>query len=127
MVTSTGPAAAATGNCARTPSKVAAAEAVVLVEGVSDQIAVDKLAARMGRDLVAERRWACRPAAHALALSELVWSLWREFWVRRLTFYSQPQAALAALGGVERELPGECVGVGGVLAEHPRSIVVLPA
>jgi len=125
MVTSTGPAAAATGNCARTPSKVAAAEAVVLVEGVSDQIAVDKLAARMGRDLVAERRWACRPAAHALALSEAVWR--REFWLRRLTFYSQPQAALAALGGVERELPGECVGVGAVLAEHPRSIVVLPA
>jgi hypothetical protein len=34
---------------------VTAAETVVLVEGISDQIAVETLAARRGRDLVAER------------------------------------------------------------------------
>jgi len=49
-----GPAAAAEAT-ARALAKVAAAEAVVLVEGVSDQIAVETLAARRGRDLGAER------------------------------------------------------------------------
>lgn len=47
--------AAATQATARALAKVAAAEAVVLVEGVSDQIAVETLAARRGRDLGAER------------------------------------------------------------------------
>jgi hypothetical protein len=47
--------AAATEATARALAKVAAAEAVVLVEGVSDQIAVETLAARRGRDLSAER------------------------------------------------------------------------
>src|SRR5215469_7540428 len=36
-------------------AKVAAADAIVLVEGISDQIAVETLAARGGRDLRAER------------------------------------------------------------------------
>jgi len=47
--------AAATEATARALAKVAAAEAVVLVEGISDQIAVETLAARVGRDLGAER------------------------------------------------------------------------
>ena len=47
--------AAATQATARALAKVAAAETVVLVEGVSDQIAVETLAARRGRDLGAER------------------------------------------------------------------------
>ena len=47
--------AAATQATARALAKVAAAEAVVLVEGVSDQIAVETLAARRDRDLDAER------------------------------------------------------------------------
>ncbi len=47
--------AAATEATARALTKVAAAEAVVLVEGISDQIAVETLAARRGRDLGAER------------------------------------------------------------------------
>src|SRR5262249_45044529 len=47
--------AAATEATARALAKVAAAEAVVLVEGISDQIAVETLAARHGRDLGAER------------------------------------------------------------------------
>jgi hypothetical protein len=47
--------AAATEATARALAKVAAAEAVVLVEGISDQIAVEALAARRGRDLGAER------------------------------------------------------------------------
>jgi OLD-like protein len=47
--------AAATEATARALAKAAAAEAVVLVEGVSDQIAVETLAARSGRDLDAER------------------------------------------------------------------------
>ena len=47
--------AAATEATARALAKVAAAEAVVLVEGISDQIAVETLAARGGRDLRAER------------------------------------------------------------------------
>ena len=47
--------AAATEATARALAKVAAAEAVILVEGVSDQIAVDTLAARRGRDIAAER------------------------------------------------------------------------
>jgi hypothetical protein len=47
--------AAATQATARALAKVAAAETVVLVEGVSDQIAVETLAARRGRDLPAER------------------------------------------------------------------------
>src|SRR5215469_2341340 len=47
--------AAATQATARALAKVAAAEAVVLVEGVSDQIAVETLAVRRGRDLGAER------------------------------------------------------------------------
>ena len=49
-----GPAAAAEAT-ARALAKVAAAEAVVLVEGISDQIAVETLAARRDRDLDAER------------------------------------------------------------------------
>ncbi len=47
--------AAGTEATARALAKVAAAEAVVLVEGISDQIAVETLAARRGRDLDAER------------------------------------------------------------------------
>jgi hypothetical protein len=47
--------AAATEATARALAKVGAAEAVVLVEGVSDQIAVETLAARRGRDFGAER------------------------------------------------------------------------
>jgi OLD-like protein len=47
--------AAATEATARALAKVAAAEAVVLVEGISDQIAVETLAPRRGRDLGAER------------------------------------------------------------------------
>jgi hypothetical protein len=47
--------AAATQATARALAKVAAAEAVVLVEGISDQIAVETLAARGGHDLAAER------------------------------------------------------------------------
>ena len=47
--------AAATEATARALAKVAAAETVVLVEGISDQIAVETLAARWGRDLLAER------------------------------------------------------------------------
>jgi hypothetical protein len=47
--------AAATEATARALAKTAAAEAVVLVEGVSDQIAVETLAGRRGRDLAAER------------------------------------------------------------------------
>jgi OLD-like protein len=46
--------AAATEATARALAKVAAARAVVLVEGISDQIAVETLAARRGRDLGAE-------------------------------------------------------------------------
>jgi hypothetical protein len=46
--------AAATQATARALAKVAAAEAVLLVEGVSDQIAVETLAVRCGRDLGAE-------------------------------------------------------------------------
>lgn len=47
--------AAATEATVRALAKVAAAEAVVLVEGISDQIAVETLAARRGRDLASER------------------------------------------------------------------------
>ncbi len=47
--------AAATEATARALAKIAAAQAVVLVEGISDQIAVETLAARRGRDLGAER------------------------------------------------------------------------
>ena len=47
--------AAATEATARALAKVAAAEAIVLVEGISDQIAVETLAARGGRNLGAER------------------------------------------------------------------------
>jgi hypothetical protein len=46
--------AAATEATVRALAKVAAAESVVLVEGISDQIAVETLAARRGRDLDAE-------------------------------------------------------------------------
>lgn len=46
---------AATEATARALAKAAAAEAVVLVEGISDQIAVETLAARRGLDLNAER------------------------------------------------------------------------
>lgn len=46
--------AAATEATTRALAKVTAAQAVVLVEGVSDQIAVETLAARHGRDLGAE-------------------------------------------------------------------------
>ena len=48
-----GPAAATEATAAALP-RAAAARAVVLVEGVSDQIAVETLAARQGRDLAAE-------------------------------------------------------------------------
>jgi hypothetical protein len=47
--------AAATEATTRALAKTAAAAAVVLVEGISDQIAVETLAARIGRDLSAER------------------------------------------------------------------------
>jgi hypothetical protein len=47
--------AAATEATARALAKAPAAKAIVLVEGISDQIAVETLAARRGRDLVAER------------------------------------------------------------------------
>jgi hypothetical protein len=47
--------AAATEATARALAKLAAAAAVVLVEGISDQIAVETLAARAGRNLGAER------------------------------------------------------------------------
>jgi hypothetical protein len=47
--------AAATEATAVALAKVAAAQAVVLVEGISDQIAVETLAGRGGRDLGAER------------------------------------------------------------------------
>jgi hypothetical protein len=47
--------AAATEATARALAKAATAEAVVLVEGISDQIAVETLAARRGRDPDAER------------------------------------------------------------------------
>ncbi len=47
--------AAATEATVRALAKVPAAAAVVLVEGISDQIAVETLAARGGRDLEAER------------------------------------------------------------------------
>lgn len=47
--------AAATEATERALAKVAAADAVVLVEGISDQIAVETLASRGGRDLGAER------------------------------------------------------------------------
>jgi hypothetical protein len=48
-----GPAAATAATAAALP-RAAAARAVVLVEGVSDQIAVETLARRHGRDLAAE-------------------------------------------------------------------------
>jgi hypothetical protein len=48
-----GPAAATEATLAALP-RAAAARAVVLVEGVSDQIAVETLAARHGRDLAVE-------------------------------------------------------------------------
>jgi hypothetical protein len=47
--------AAATEASTRALAKAPAAAAVVLVEGISDQIAVETLAARRGRDLEAER------------------------------------------------------------------------
>jgi hypothetical protein len=47
--------AAATEATARALVKAAVAEAIVLVEGISDQIAVETLAARRGRDLGTER------------------------------------------------------------------------
>jgi hypothetical protein len=47
--------AAATEATALALAKAAAAAAIVLVEGISDQIAVETLAARRGRDLAAER------------------------------------------------------------------------
>jgi hypothetical protein len=47
--------AAATEATARALARVAAAEAVLLVEGISDQIAVETLATRRGRDFGAER------------------------------------------------------------------------
>jgi hypothetical protein len=47
--------AAATEATVQALAKVAAAEAVVLVEGISDQIAVETLAARRGRDFGTER------------------------------------------------------------------------
>jgi hypothetical protein len=60
--------AAATEATARALAKVAAADAVVLVEGISDQIAVETLAGRRGRDLVAERMVVLPTGgAHAIA------------------------------------------------------------
>jgi hypothetical protein len=60
--------AAATEATARALAKVAAADAVVLVEGISDQIAVETLADRRGRDLVAERMVVLPTGgAHAIA------------------------------------------------------------
>jgi hypothetical protein len=47
--------AAATEATARALARVAGAEALVLVEGISDQIALETLAARRGRHLAAER------------------------------------------------------------------------
>jgi hypothetical protein len=47
--------AAATQATARALAKAAAAEAVVLVEGISDQMAVETLAARRGQDFGADR------------------------------------------------------------------------
>lgn len=47
--------AAATEATARALARAPAAKAILLVEGISDQIAVETLAARRGRDLVAER------------------------------------------------------------------------
>src|SRR5215472_2695538 len=47
--------AAATEATAQALAKVAVAETVVLVEGISDQIAVETLAVRQGRDIGAER------------------------------------------------------------------------
>jgi hypothetical protein len=47
--------AAATEATARALAKAAAAEAILVVEGISDQIAVETLAARLRRDLDAER------------------------------------------------------------------------
>lgn len=47
--------AAATEATAQALAKATAAQAVMLVEGISDQIAVETLAARRGRDLDAER------------------------------------------------------------------------
>ena len=47
--------AAATEATARALAKATAAQVVMLVEGISDQIAVETLAARRGRDLDAER------------------------------------------------------------------------
>jgi hypothetical protein len=47
--------AAATQATARALAKVATAEAVVLVEGISDQMAVETLAARRGQDYGAQR------------------------------------------------------------------------
>jgi hypothetical protein len=60
--------AAATEATARALAKVPAAEAIVLVEGISDQIAVETLAARRGQDLGA-RHVAVLPigGAHAIA------------------------------------------------------------
>jgi hypothetical protein len=47
--------AAATEATARALAKTTAAQAIVLVEGISDQIAVETLAARLGQDLAAGR------------------------------------------------------------------------
>jgi hypothetical protein len=47
--------AAATEATARALAKAPAAKSILLVEGISDQIAVETLASRRGRDLVAER------------------------------------------------------------------------
>src|SRR5262245_57546782 len=47
--------AAATEATARALTKAAAAESILVVEGISDQIAIETLAARLGRDLDADR------------------------------------------------------------------------
>jgi hypothetical protein len=60
--------AAATEATTRALVKVPAAQAVVLVEGISDQIAIETLASRRGRDLDAERVVVLpMGGAHALA------------------------------------------------------------
>jgi hypothetical protein len=70
--------AAATEATARALTKVAAAEAVVLAEGISDQIAVETLAARRGRTLGAERVVVLpdRRRARDYPLPDAVWSRW---------------------------------------------------
>ena len=69
--------AAATEATAQALAKVAAAEAVVLVEGISDQIAVETLAVVAAGTSVRSAWWSCRPARICdYALPDAVWSRW---------------------------------------------------